>query len=296
LIEGGLARRLVGVARGVTDSRGDVLVDGGGDLRGHLLRGVAHGRLADRVVQAALKLDELANLVVRHAQRIEHDVLGDLMRTRLDHDDGVPCARDNQVERGLIDLGEGRIEQQLPIEHAHANACDRTAMRNAADLQGARRAGDRECRRVLLLVGAQHRRDDLHVVAEVLGEERPHRTVDHPARDRRGFTRPALASRERPGDASRGVELLLVVAGQWEEIDALSRRLRCDRGHEQCRVAEPQHHGTVRLLGDVSGFDDQSLAAVVRFKCLLEIVGDGHACLLVVTRAGTAPRRRARQR
>ena len=80
---------------------------------------------------------------------------------------------------------------------------DRAAVRDAADLQRARGAGDRERRRVLLLVGAEHRRDDLHVVAEVLGEERPHRAVDHPARDDRGLARPALAAGERPGDAPR---------------------------------------------------------------------------------------------
>ena len=68
------------------------------------------------------------------------------------------------------------------------------------------------------------------------GKERPHRAVDHPARDRRGLARPALAAWERPGDAPDGVELLLVVARQREEVDALSRRLRCDRGDEDHRV------------------------------------------------------------
>ena len=245
LIEGGLARGLVRVARGAADSRCDVLVHGRGDVRRDLLRRIAHRRLADRIVQAALELHELADLVVRHAQRLEHRLLGDLMRSRLDHDDGVPCAGDDQVERGLVDLREGRVEHQLAVEHADADTCDRPAMRDAADLQRARRAGDREGRRVLLLVAAQHRRDDLHVVAEVLGEERPHRAVDHPARDRRGFTRPALTTRERSGDAPDGVELLLVVAGEREEVDALPRRLRCDRGDEQCGVAaaaaSPRH-------------------------------------------------------
>ena len=206
----------------------------------------------------------------------------------------VPATTRSSAE--LVELGERRVEHQLSVEHADAHAGHRTAVRDAADLQRARRAGDRESRGVLLLVGAQHRCDDLHVVAKVLGEERPHRTVDHPARDRRGLARPPLASRERSRDAPRGVELLLVVARQREEVDAFSRRLRRDRGDEQRGVAQTQHHRAIRLLGDVPGFDDQSLAAEVRFKCFLEIVGDGHACLLVVTRAGTAPLRRALQR
>ncbi len=271
-------------------------MDGRGDVRRDLLRRVAHGRLADRVVQTALELDQLADLVVGHAQRLEHHLFGDLMRPRLDHHDRVPRARDDEVERGLVDLGEGRIEQQLPVEHPDAHARHRAAVRNPADLQRTRGAGDGQRGWILLLVAAQHGRDDLHVVAEVLGEERPHRTVDHPARDRRGLARPPLAARERSRDPSHRVELLLVVAGQREEVDALARRLRCDRGDEQRGVAQAQHHRAVRLLGDVPGFDDQSLAAEVRFKCFLEIVGDGHACLLVVTRAGIGPLRRALQR
>ena len=296
LIEGGLARGLVRVASGAADARCDVLVHGCGDVRRHLLGWIAHRRLADRIVQAALKLHELADLVVRHAQRLEHRLLGDLMRSGLHHDDGIPCSGDDQVERRLVQLREGRVEHQLSVEHADAHAGDRAAVRDAADLQRARRAGDRESCRVLLLVGAQHRCDDLHVIAKVLGEERPHGTVDHPARDGRGLARPPLASRERSRDAPRGVELLLVVACQREEVDAFSRCLRRDCGDEQRGVAQTHHHRAIRLLGDVPGFDDQSLAAEIRFKCFLEIVGDGHACLLVVTRAGTAPLRRALQR
>ena len=65
-----------------------------------------------------------------------------------------------------------------------------------------------------------------------------------------------FTARERPGDASDCVELLLVVAREREEVDALSRCFRCDSGDKDRGVAEPQHHGAVRLLGDVAGLDD----------------------------------------
>ena len=128
----------------------------------------------------------------------------------------------------------------------------------SADLQRARRAGDGERRRVL----SPGRRDS--TVATIwtslrksLGKSgRIGRSIIRLVMDRR-LARPALTPGERPGDPARGVELLLVVARQREEVDALSRCLRGDRGDEHDGVAEAQHHRAVRLLGDVPGLDDQ---------------------------------------
>ena len=83
--------------------------------------------------------------------------------------------------------------------------------------------------RIDLGVDRHHRRDDLHVVVEAVGEERPQRTVDQPRRQRLLFRRAPFALEEAAGDLAGGVRLFLVVDGQRKEILAglrLSSRRR----------------------------------------------------------------------
>ena len=262
----GLAGRLVGVAGRLGDAPRDRLVHRVGDLGGDRPAGVVHHRLGpEGGPDLKLELDQPLDLVMGQSQRLEHGRLRDLAGARLHHGDGVGGAGDHQVQVGLLELLQGRVQDQLTVEHPDPHAADRPGMRDVADLQGERGPGHRQGGGVLLLVGRDHGGDQLDVVAEVLGEERPHRAVDHPAGEDGRLAGTALTAGEAARDPSRGIQLLLVVAGEGEEVDALAGCPAGDRGDQHHGVAAADEEGAVRLLGDVSGLDGQGLAGVSRW-------------------------------
>ena len=255
LVDRRFSRRFICVSSGLCDAVGDVAVHRVDDVLRHGGRRVLHRRLADRSTDLPLPAHQDADLVVRETQGLEDRLLSNLLRSALDHGDGVLGAGHHEVEIRLCQLVERGVRNEPPVDHADTHAADRPTVRDAADLQRARRTGHRERRGVLLLIGAQHRGDDLDIVAEVLGEERSHGAVDHAAGENGVLARPALAAGERPRNATRRVQLLLVVAREREEVDALARRPRRDGRDEQHGVAGADHKRAVGLLGDMTGFD-----------------------------------------
>ena len=203
------------------------------------------------------------------AERLQHRFFRNLMRAGLNHDDRVLGAGHDQVEVGFRELLQGRVDQQAAVDHAHSHAADRPRVGNAADLQRDRRTGHGQGGRVLLLIGAEHGGDDLDVVAEVLGKQRSHGPVDHPAGQDRGLGGPAFAPRKRPRDAAGSVELLLVVTGQRKKVDSFSRSLRGHSGDQENCVARANHDRAVGLLGHVTGFNCQALACQLSFEFLI---------------------------
>ena len=71
-------------------------------------------------------------------------------------------------------------------------------------------------------VGAEDRGDDLHLVAEALGERRPQRAVGEPAGEDGGLAGTALTTEDAARDLPGGVHALLDVDRQREEVDALT--------------------------------------------------------------------------
>ena len=71
-------------------------------------------------------------------------------------------------------------------------------------------------------VGAHDRGDDLHLVAEALGERRAQRAVGEAAREDGGLARATLTAEHAAGDLAGGVHALLDVDGEREEVDALT--------------------------------------------------------------------------
>ena len=96
--------------------------------------------------------------------------------------------------------------------------------------------------------------DHLGVTAPAIGEQRTDGAVDQ-ARDQclaLGWTAFALEIAAR--DAARGVELLDVVAGERQEVDAFLRLLGGNDGCEQLALAIGGDDGAVGLAGNLAGF------------------------------------------
>ncbi len=64
--------------------------------------------------------------------------------------------------------------------------------------------------------------DDLDVVAEAIGEQRPDRTIDLARGQHAVFGRTAFALDVATGDLTGGIHLFFEVARQWEKVDALA--------------------------------------------------------------------------
>ena len=99
---GVLALLLVGHLRGGVE-RGAVLVRTSARMPSSTVHsGDLPLGLAALALQLQLHVDELLDLLVGEAQRLDDDRLGDLLGAGLDHDDGVPGAGDDEVEVGLL--------------------------------------------------------------------------------------------------------------------------------------------------------------------------------------------------
>ena len=94
--------------------------------------------------------------------------------------------------------------------------------------------------------------DDLHLVAEALGEARAQRAVGEATGEDGGLARPTLTTEDAAGDLARGVHALLDVDRQREEVDALTG-LAGDDGAQDGGVAHPHEHRAVGLGSELAG-------------------------------------------
>ena len=96
-------------------------------------------QILDRVADAP-------DLAVRELERLEHDVLGDLVRPGLDHRQRVAGADDDQVEVGLLVacwMSVG-LSDELAVDAPDAHCADRAEERQRRDRKRRRGAVDAE--------------------------------------------------------------------------------------------------------------------------------------------------------
>ena len=244
-----------------------LLADGGGEVRGD-----RRGRLERRLDDVAARghrgdrLDDLPDLLVALQDGLEHHGLGDFLRARLDHRDGVVRADDDEVELGLLALLRGRVEDEAVADLPDADGAEHVLEGDRVDRERGGGAVDREDVGVVLAVGREDEAHDLGLVVEALGEERAERPVDHPAGEDFLLGGAPLALEEAAGDPARRVRVFLVLDGEGKEVDVL-RFLRVAGGHEDHGVAALHDGGAVGLLGDLAGLD--------RERTAIEIDGQG---------------------
>ena len=176
------------------------------------------------------RVDHRPALPLGENHRAQHFLFGQRLRFGFDHQHSVGGARDDHVERRVLQLVDARVKHILSRDIAHPGAKDRPQEGNSGDGQRSRGADEGWDIGIVLQIVAQHRADDLGFVAETVGEERPDRPVDEPRGQRFLFRRAAFALEETARDASGREGLLLVVDGKRKEIHPGSRLLLRDRG------------------------------------------------------------------
>ena len=147
-------------------------------------------------------------------------VFGQLLGLGFDHQHAFGRAGDDEVERGSARISSiVRVQHVLAVDIADAGGGDRAHERQAGDGQRRRGADHGHDVGIVLQIVAQHGADDLGLVAEALGEQRPDRPVDQARGQHLLLAGPAFALEEAARDLAGGEGLLLVVDGEREEID-----------------------------------------------------------------------------
>ena len=257
---------LVGLAIGFGDGAAGQRVDPGGEgffILGRL--GERPGVLGGVLGQFDDRLDHRLEAHVAEGDGAEHDILGQFLRLGLHHQHALDGAGHHQVELAALGLRGGRIEDVLPVLIADAGRGDRAEERDTGQGQRGGAADHGDDVGVVLQVVAEHGGDDLHLVAEALGEQRADRPVDQAADQHLLLGGPAFTLEEPAGDLAGGERLLLVVDGEREEVLARPGGFHPDGGAQNDGVAVAGEHGAVGLAGDLAGFQDQLAAAPVEF-------------------------------
>ncbi len=201
------------------------------------------GQLGDRA-------DRDLHLLVAEHHRAEHHVLGQQLRLGFHHQHGTGGTGNDQVQLGSLQLGGRRVQQVLATRVADAGGADRTLERDAGQAQ---RGGCTDQRRnvaVDLGVERDDLRDDLHLILEIVREQRAHRAIDQTRGQRLLLGRAAFALEEAAGNAAGGVELLHVVDGEREEVLPFLLLGRGDGGDQHHRTAHADHDRTGCLAGN----------------------------------------------
>ena len=230
--------------------------DFGEDARRVRLGSLPEGLLEPAAaLEGDLGADDLPDGLVAEEDRVDQGLLGDLAGAAFDHDDGVVRAAHDQVEVRLVALGVGGVEDELAVETPDADRADGRVERDGRAGQGHGGPVDREDVGVVLAVGGEDESDDLGLVVEALRKQRPHGPVDQSRGQDLFLRRPSFTLEPAAGDPARGVGRLPVVDGQGKELGVLLRLLVEDGRGEHDRVAEADHGGAVRLLGEFADLD-----------------------------------------
>ncbi len=224
-VAGSLVRLLVslseaGAGHGVHPGLQRQLLGGRLGERPRLLRGMFR-QFDDR-------LDHRLEALVAEGDGAKHDVLGQLLRLGLHHQHAFSGAGDHQFELAALHLVGGGVEDVLPVFVADAGGGDRSEERDAGQRQCGRAADQGDDVGVVLQIVAEHSGDDLHLVAEILREQRTDRAVDQARLQGLGLAGPAFALEEAAGDLTGGERLFLVVHGEREEVLARTGGLHPD--------------------------------------------------------------------
>ena len=244
----------------------------------HLLRrrldlGPLHLRLAHVGDQLVRGVEQLADPLLRHLERLHDLGFGELEGAAFDHHDRVARTGDDDVQVGKLELLERRVQNPRAFDPAHPHGRDRPVPGHFRDHQGGRRGRRPEHIGVVLLIRRKDVDEDLDLVLEAVGKQRPNGAVDHPGGQDLLVRGPPLAFQEPARDLPGGIALLAVLDLEGKEREGRDVVGHGDRGQHH-RLAELQQAGSRRLFGQPARFQLQGPAREIAFDVLHHI-----ACL-----------------
>ena len=245
---------------------GRIGAHGGVDIFGnviqfHLALGFADLFL-DLLDEGALLFD----LFMAEEDGADHLFVGDLLRARFDHHDGVFGAGKAEVQAAALALGVIGVDDVFAVHKPDLYRTRGACPGDIGDAQGDGAAHHGEGFGRDVRIDGKRRGDDDDVVEQPLGEQRADGPVDEAGGEDPLVARPALALFEAAGDLAHGVHLLFEIDLQGEEVHPLARRFgHGDVDHDD-GVAAADDAGAVCLLCILARFDDDFPAADLCFK------------------------------
>ena len=255
-IDGAVTLLLDGLLVGLAQVGFGDLEDGRLDL-GQVGRLVVARLLGGLLGEADDGLDDRLEMLVAEHDGAEHDVLGQLLGLRLDHQHRVGRAGDDEVEGRLLHFLKRRVELVLTADIADPGGADRAHEGHAGKGQGSGGRHDADDVGIVLEVVRQHRHDDLRVVLVAFREQGADGAVDEAGGERLLLGRPALALEIAAGDAAGRVGALLVIDREREEVEAGLRLLLGNDGGENGGLAVGGDDGAVGLAGHLARFEHE---------------------------------------
>ena len=155
------------------------------------------------------------------------------------------------------------VEDDLAVAVAHLQAADGAG---EGDLRVAHTGGSADHGGHLGGAVVVHAHDgalDAHVVAEIVGEQGAHGPVDQTGSQHGGQRGTALTAHEGAGDAAHGVQLLLKLNAQREEVDAVTGTGGDGDGHHDGSLTVLDQGAGAGQLSHLAHLDGQGAAAQV---------------------------------
>ena len=222
--------------------------------------------LADFGDDAVDERDDLLDLLMTEEDGAEHLFLGDDVRSRLHHHDGVAGAGKAQMQLGLRSLRAVGVDDVLAVNETHHHGARGARKGDVGDGQRDGRTDHAEHLGRDVGVHRKHGGNDGNVVVHPLGEQRTDGAVDETRGEDRLVGRSALSLLEAAGDLAHGVHLLFIVHAEGEVIHALAGFLRHSGVDHDHGVAAAHDAAAVRLTAVGADLDGHLSAA----DCCLE--------------------------
>ncbi len=164
----------------------------------------------------------------------------------------VPAMTRSRVDADL--LAVGRVHDEVAVDEPHPDGADRALEGNSGQAERRRGAIHGEDVGIVLLVARDGQADDLHLVAEHLGKERPDRPVDQARGQDLLLDGRSFALEVATGNAPTRVSALTIFDGERKKVLGLTSASGRHAGGQDHRPAVANDYGAVGLLGDVAGF------------------------------------------
>ena len=150
-----------------------------------------------------------------------HPGLRHFVGAGLNHDHLLPGGRHGEVQISLLPLLLSGIDDEFPVNHSHLGHGTGTVKGDVRDAGGDGSAQHGHQFRTACGIHAHHHIVQGHVIAVILGKQGTHGSVDHPAGQHCVLTGLSFPLVETSGDLAHGIQLLLKLHTQGEEINAL---------------------------------------------------------------------------
>ena len=241
------------------------LFDGLDHFLGGQVAGIFKLGLADFGLNALDEFNDVLVGLVTGDNAVVHILVGNLVGACFDHGNtGIGGGNGDGHLGNLALLGVG-VDDKLAVNEAHAHSGNGSVPRHVGDGQSdgsTHHSGDFGG---AVRVHGHDGADDGNIVAHILGEQRTDGAVDDAAHQNGLVGGTAFPLQEGAGDLAHGIQLLLKVHGQREEINALTGL--CSSGYRH------MHHGlaiadqalAVGQLCHFAGFHNQRTAGKFGF-------------------------------